>query len=198
MLPPPAPIAACRNLLILFTTAPSTSPAADVSVSTAKKLISAPSSRDKLSVSRRSKKVFGSSALWITISGTSIWRKKLCSLSTTLLAQKCYLCSRYVLSPMSPGRTKGFWWTRGDSNPRPPRCERGALPAELLAHEQHVKFSKRLMPCQRAVFRGRALSHRIPLARLKCVSPKRRLEMAARLGGEPAGGRKLESSGPGY
>src|SRR5215472_9081185 len=26
------------------------------------------------------------------------------------------------------------WWTRGDSNPRPPRCERGALPAELLAH----------------------------------------------------------------
>ena len=26
------------------------------------------------------------------------------------------------------------WWTRGDSNPRPPRCERGALPTELLAH----------------------------------------------------------------
>src|SRR3954465_8469366 len=26
------------------------------------------------------------------------------------------------------------WWTRWDSNPRPPRCERGALPAELLAH----------------------------------------------------------------
>src|ERR1700719_4272061 len=33
-----------------------------------------------------------------------------------------------------------FWWTRGDSNPRPPRCERGALPAELLAHEQQRKF----------------------------------------------------------
>src|SRR5207245_801858 len=93
---------------------------------------------------------------------------------------------------------KGFWWTRGDSNPRPPRCERGALPAELLAHEQHVKFSKRLMPCQRAVFRGRAYSHHIPLARLKCVSPKRRLEMAARLGGEPGGARKLESSRHGY
>ncbi len=27
-----------------------------------------------------------------------------------------------------------FWWTRRDSNPRPPHCERGALPAELLAH----------------------------------------------------------------
>jgi hypothetical protein len=28
-----------------------------------------------------------------------------------------------------------IWWTRWDSNPRPPHCERGALPAELLAHE---------------------------------------------------------------
>src|SRR5438445_7788560 len=43
---------------------------------------------------------------------------------------------------------KGFWWTRGDSNPRPPRCERGALPAELLAHEQQLNFSKRRRPCQ--------------------------------------------------
>src|SRR6267154_201894 len=45
------------------------------------------------------------SALWSTISATSIWRKKLCSLSTTLFAQKCNLCLRYDLSPMSPGRT---------------------------------------------------------------------------------------------
>jgi hypothetical protein len=27
-----------------------------------------------------------------------------------------------------------FWWTAGGSNSRPPRCERGALPAELAAH----------------------------------------------------------------
>ena len=26
------------------------------------------------------------------------------------------------------------WWTAGDSNPRPPRCERDALPTELAAH----------------------------------------------------------------
>jgi hypothetical protein len=26
-----------------------------------------------------------------------------------------------------------YWWTVGDSNPRLPRCERGALPAELTA-----------------------------------------------------------------
>jgi hypothetical protein len=27
------------------------------------------------------------------------------------------------------------WWTVGGSNPRPPHCERGALPAELTAHD---------------------------------------------------------------
>jgi integrase/recombinase XerD len=27
-----------------------------------------------------------------------------------------------------------LWWTAWDSNPRPPHCERGALPAELAAH----------------------------------------------------------------
>ena len=30
-------------------------------------------------------------------------------------------------------RREGEWWTAWDSNPRPPRCERGALPAELAA-----------------------------------------------------------------
>src|ERR1700722_14818175 len=52
--PPLAPIAACRNWLILFPTAPSTSPAADASVYTAKKLTSARSSRVRRSGSRRS------------------------------------------------------------------------------------------------------------------------------------------------
>src|SRR5712675_2313898 len=98
-------MAACQNLLIRFTTASFTSPTADASVCTAKKLISARSSQGKPWGSKKSKKVFGWSALWSTISATSIWRKKLCSLSTTLLAQKCNLCLRYDLSPMSPGRT---------------------------------------------------------------------------------------------
>ena len=35
--------------------------------------------------------------------------------------------------------------------------------------------------------------HRYPLAELKCVSPKRRKEMAARLGGEPGGARGVDS-----
>src|SRR5258705_8991702 len=29
---------------------------------------------------------------------------------------------------------KGNWWSGRGSNPRPPRCERGALPAELPPH----------------------------------------------------------------
>jgi hypothetical protein len=28
------------------------------------------------------------------------------------------------------------WWMVGGSNPRPPHCERGALPAELTTHSQ--------------------------------------------------------------
>lgn len=36
----------------------------------------------------------GSSPLWITISVTSTWRRKRCSLSPTLSDQKCYLCLR--------------------------------------------------------------------------------------------------------
>ena len=31
-------------------------------------------------------------------------------------------------------RVMSIWWTRRGSNPRPLRCERSALPAELRAH----------------------------------------------------------------
>ena len=51
----------------------------------------------------------------------------------TLSGQKCYLCLRNELFIVSPGWTELLWWTAWDSNPRPPRCERGALPAELAA-----------------------------------------------------------------
>ena len=37
--------------------------------------------------------------------------------------------------PVQPeGIVRKDWWTAGGSNSRPPRCERGALPAELAAH----------------------------------------------------------------
>src|SRR6266849_1449313 len=35
---------------------------------------------------------------------------------------------------MNTARRRKIWWSRRDLNPRPPRCERGALPAELLPH----------------------------------------------------------------
>src|SRR6266446_9269153 len=53
---------------------------------------------------------------------TSIWRLGCSNHSKIRSAQKCYPCLRYELSPMSPGRTFERWWTRGDSNPRPPHC----------------------------------------------------------------------------
>jgi hypothetical protein len=53
-------------------------------------------------------------------------------------------CASFRKSPKLLKR----WWTRGDSNPRPPRCERGALPAELLAHEQQRNFNRGRWGCQ--------------------------------------------------
>jgi hypothetical protein len=38
------------------------------------------------------------------------------------------------------------WWRRRGLNPRPPRCERGALPAELLPHLRAGKHSLRFPP----------------------------------------------------
>ena len=42
---------------------------------------------------------------------------------------------------------------------------------------------------------GRAYSHRIPLAKLKCISPKRWEELAARRKGEEPGGAARVKSG---
>src|SRR6267378_934896 len=50
---------------------------------------------------------------------TSIWRLGCSNHSKILSAQKCYPCLRYVVSPMSPGRTQGLWsgrWNRTNPN----------------------------------------------------------------------------------
>ena len=39
-----------------------------------------------------------------------------------------------------------IWWTTWDSNPRPPHCERGALPTELVAHYHNAR-SHTTAPC---------------------------------------------------
>jgi hypothetical protein len=44
------------------------------------------------------------------------------------------------------GHQEERWWRRRGLNPRPPRCERGALPAELLPHLRAGKYSRRYLP----------------------------------------------------
>ncbi len=45
------------------------------------------------------------------------------------------------------GSRNGGWWTAWDSNPRPRRCERRALPTELAAHIQCADLQyTRLLP----------------------------------------------------
>ena len=91
------------------------------------------------------------SALWIMIWDTSIWRLGCSNRWKIHLAQKCYLCSRYILLPMSPGRTSPNWWSRWDSNPRPPRCHRGALPTAPRPHRQgNSQFTTFAFTCSRS------------------------------------------------
>ena len=59
-------------------------------------------------------------------------------------------------------------------------------------------FPENLRHGQAGSLLGRAYSHRIPLAGLKCLSEKRRLELAARLGGEPGGKRRVDLPRHGY
>ena len=45
-------------------------------------------------------------------------------------------------------RIREIWWTRWDSNPRSPRCERGALPTKLRARVNLIHFSVSAPICQ--------------------------------------------------
>jgi putative transposase len=71
--------------------------AAVASVWEIKRSTSARSLPDRPSASRKCTTTFGWSALWIMIWDTSIWRLACWNRWKTLSAQKCYLCSRYIL-----------------------------------------------------------------------------------------------------
>ena len=53
------------------------------------------------------------------------------------VAANAEFCSLGILTTALRTLHKRTWWTRRDSNPRPQRCERRALPSELRAHESH-------------------------------------------------------------
>src|SRR6266849_3862546 len=63
----------------------------------------------------------------------------------------------------------------------------GPCPLTMLRHLANLQAPNTLR--QGIPFLGIGRVHRYPLAELKCVSPKRRQEMTARLGGEPGGAR---------
>ena len=74
---------------------------------------------DKPSASKKCTTTSGWSALCIMIWDTSIWRLGCSNRSKIPSAQKCYLCLRYVVSPLCPGRTFRNWWAWVDLNHRP-------------------------------------------------------------------------------
>jgi hypothetical protein len=85
------------------------------------------------SESKRFRTISGWLALWSMIWDTSILRPACWNRSTTRSAQKCYPCSRYVASPMSPGRTVWEWSGRKDLNLRPPGPEPESQTFQSLA-----------------------------------------------------------------
>ena len=97
----------------------SSSPAVGGSACIARKSTFPPCSPGSGSASAKSMTESGSSPSWTTILAISTWSRKPCSPSTTHSARGCYLCLRYELSPMCPGRTAKEWLRGRDSNPRP-------------------------------------------------------------------------------
>ena len=53
------------------------------------------------------------------------------------VAANAEFCPFGILTTALRALHKRTWWTRRDSNPRPQRCERRALPSELRAHESY-------------------------------------------------------------
>jgi hypothetical protein len=74
------------------------------------------------------------------------------SASTRVLAARCDDWVGPCTEPATPLREKAClnsrleksWWRRRGSNPRPPHCERGALPAELRPHRLKIIARRRL------------------------------------------------------
>src|SRR6478672_2259583 len=66
-------------------------------------------------------------------------------------AQNCYLCLRYVESPMSPGRTAAEWRRVRDSNPRYPS---GYAGFQDRCHQPLGQLSAPIVLLQSGIFSG--------------------------------------------
>src|SRR5262245_28883116 len=105
-----------------------------VSVSIVRKSISLSSSPDSASVSKRSRREFGSSASSTMIWDTSTWSRKPCNLSTTRLGPGCHPCLRYVPLPICPGRTLIFLVPQEGFEPPTHALRMRCSTPELLRH----------------------------------------------------------------
>ena len=115
---PRVPTVDCRTSTIPCTIKPSWLPVAGVSVWAIRKSISARFLPGRPWALKKCTTTFGWSALWIMIWATSIWKLGCSNRSKIHSVQKCYLCLRYVVSPMSPGRT--YKRTGGEGGIRTP------------------------------------------------------------------------------
>ena len=66
------------------------------------------------------------------------------------VAARAELCLFRIFMTAFGALHKRRWWTRRDSNPRPQRCERRALPTELRAHGSYYshQYSTRVSTCR--------------------------------------------------
>ena len=83
----------------------------------------------------------------------SRWERKMCAKGTEGPQRGRRACHFFLVRSVTyvsdPVWTHKKWWTAGDSNPRPPRCERGVLPAELAAHGHDLAIKCEVLIVQR-------------------------------------------------
>src|SRR5579872_4065464 len=58
-----------------------------------------------------------------------------------LLESRAYQNDAFGVWCSVKGHASEFWWSRWDSNPRPPRCHRGALPTAPRPHAEERQLT---------------------------------------------------------
>ena len=99
-----SPITACRNCNIRFTTETSWSPTAAASACTGKRSISTVLAGQKLGIKEVDDGIWLVSFMHYDLGYIDLEQRTLQPLDNPF-GKRCYLCLRYNLLPMSPGRT---------------------------------------------------------------------------------------------